>query len=301
VNPYHKPQSLLDLNPRGLVPTLQYQNKPLYESTVLCEFLEEAFPDRPPHLLPKDPYDRARTRIWTDYVGSRIIPAYHRFLQHQGQDGLKEKQQDFLDHLKEFTKEMDPEGPYFMGKEFSLIDIVIAPWANRLWVFDHFKGGSGLPEEGQGGDDEKTWSRWRTWLKAVESRKSVRETLSDREHYLPIYQRYGKFPPTTVVEKLRPLARLFPTLFFRGACTNCGFFSCSRGPGAERGSESNSGRKGHTVVERQSARFCYTDSELQFLIHDSILRRGLIVHYAREPMTMAVCALRVLTLGQWRG
>jgi glutathione S-transferase len=191
VNPYHKPQSLLDLNPRGLVPTLQYQNKPLYESTVLCEFLEDAFPDRPPHLLPKDPYDRARTRIWTDYVGSRIIPAYHRFLQHQGQDGLKEKQQDFLDHLKEFTKEMDPEGPYFMGKEFSLIDIVIAPWANRLWVFDHFKGGSGLPEEGQGGDDEKTWSRWRTWLKAVESRKSVRETLSDREHYLPIYQRYG--------------------------------------------------------------------------------------------------------------
>lgn len=25
VNPYHKPQSLLDLNPRGLVPTLQYE------------------------------------------------------------------------------------------------------------------------------------------------------------------------------------------------------------------------------------------------------------------------------------
>ena len=30
VNPYHKPQSLLDLNPRGIVPTLQYQGKPLY-------------------------------------------------------------------------------------------------------------------------------------------------------------------------------------------------------------------------------------------------------------------------------
>ncbi|KAF2129845.1 glutathione transferase omega-1 [Dothidotthia symphoricarpi CBS 119687] len=192
VNPYHKPQSLLDLNPRGLVPTLQYDNKPLYESTVLCEFIEDAFPDHTPHLLPKDPYDRARTRIWTDYVGSRIIPAYHRFLQHQGDDGLKEKQQEFLNHLKEFTKEMDSEGPYFMGKEFSLIDIVIAPWANRLWVFDHFKGGSGLPEEGKGGDDEETWVRWRKWLKAVEDRKSVKETLSEREHYLPIYQRYAE-------------------------------------------------------------------------------------------------------------
>ncbi|KAF9701956.1 hypothetical protein EKO04_000468 [Ascochyta lentis] len=192
VNPYHKPQSLLDLNPRGLVPTLQYQGKPLYESTVLCEFLEEAYPDHTPKLLPDDPYLRARTRIWTDYVGSRIIPAYHRFLQHQGEDGLKEKQTEFLNHLKEFTSEMDPEGPFFLGKEFSLIEIVIAPWANRLWVFDHFKGGSGIPEEGQGGNFEEVWKRWRKWLSAVESRKSVKETLSDREHYLPIYGRYAR-------------------------------------------------------------------------------------------------------------
>ncbi|KAH7558231.1 hypothetical protein BM1_05503 [Bipolaris maydis] len=191
VNPYHKPQSLLDLNPRGLVPTLQYQGKPLYESTVLCEFLEEAFPQHTPHLMPTDPYERARTRIWTDYVGSRIIPAYHRFLQHQG-DGLEEKQKEFLNHVKEFTREMDKEGPFFSGKEFGLIDIVIAPWANRLWVFDHFKGGSGIPDEGKGGEDEEVWKRFRKWLAAVEARKSVKETLSDRQHYLPIYQRYAE-------------------------------------------------------------------------------------------------------------
>jgi glutathione S-transferase len=132
--------------------------------------------------MPEDPYDRARTRIWTDYVGSRIIPAYHRFLQHQG-DGLEEKQREFLSHIK---------GPYFNGKEFGLIDIVIAPWVNRLWVFDHFKGGSGIPEEGKGGEDEEVWKRFRKWLSAVESRKSVKETLSKREHYLPIYQRYAE-------------------------------------------------------------------------------------------------------------
>lgn len=122
---------------------------------------------------------------------SRIIPSFHRFLQHQGQDGLKEKQQEFLGYLKEFTKEMDPEGPFFMGKDFSLIDIVIAPWAIRLWVFDHFKGGLGIPEKGEGGEDEGVWERWRRWLVEVEKRKSVKETMSDREHYLPIYQRYA--------------------------------------------------------------------------------------------------------------
>jgi len=157
VNPYHKPESLIKLNPRGLVPTLQYDNKPLYESTVICEFLEEvpnpfasrdstpisrlltpspaqAYPDHKPHLLPKDPYDRARTRIWTDYCTSRIIPSFHRFLQFQpmsDEQGLAEVRREFLGHLKEFAKEMDPEGPYFLGPEPSLIDLVVVPWAIR--------------------------------------------------------------------------------------------------------------------------------------------------------------------------
>lgn len=162
---------------------------------MLCEFLEEAFPNHDPHLMPKDPYERARTRIWTDFVTSRIIPAFHRFLQYQskgdGDEGLKEKQNEFLGYLKEFTMEMDSEGPYFSGKEFSLIDVIIAPWAVRLWVFDHFKGGLGIPEEGKGGEDEEVWKRWRKWLEAVQERKSIKETTSDKEHYLPIYQRYA--------------------------------------------------------------------------------------------------------------
>ncbi|KAK3698043.1 hypothetical protein LTR37_017159 [Vermiconidia calcicola] len=194
VNPYNKPQSLLDLNPRGLVPTLQYDNKPLFESTVICEFLEEAYPDHAPHLLPKDPYARARTRIWTDYCTSRIIPAFHRFLQFQpmsDREGLAEARKEFLGHLKEFAKEMDGEGPFFLGQEPSLIDFVVAPWAMRMWVFDHFKEGLGTPEEGKGGDDEAIWARFRKWLKAVEERPSIRDTMSEIQHYMPIYKRYA--------------------------------------------------------------------------------------------------------------
>ncbi|UJO24036.1 Glutathione S-transferase omega-1 [Fulvia fulva] len=194
VNPYDKPKSLLDLNPRGLVPTLQYDNKPLFESTVICEFLEEAYPDHGPHLLPKDPYDRARTRIWTDFCTSRIIPAFHRFLQFQpmsDSEGLSVVREEFLSKWKELTNEMDPTGPFFFGAEPSLIDFVIAPWVVRLWIFDHFKGGSGIPEEGQGGENEDVWGRLRKWMKALEERPSIRDTTSEREFYLPIYQRYA--------------------------------------------------------------------------------------------------------------
>ncbi|CZT15385.1 probable glutathione transferase omega-1 [Ramularia collo-cygni] len=194
VNPYHKPTSLLELNPRGLVPTLQYDNKPLFESTVVCEFLEEAFPDYGPQLMSRDPYDRARTRIWTDFCTSRIIPAFHRFLQFQpmsDEEGLRGVRGEFLGTLKEFVGEMEGSGPFFFGREPGLIDFVVAPWIVRLWVFDHFKGGLGIPEVGEGGDDENVWKRLRVWIEALEERPSVKNTLSEREYYLPIYQRYA--------------------------------------------------------------------------------------------------------------
>jgi glutathione S-transferase len=61
----------------------------------------------------------------------------------------------------------------------------------RLWVFDHFKGGLGIPEAGKGGDDEAIWARWRKWKQAVDSTKSMTNIMSDIEHYIPIYKRYA--------------------------------------------------------------------------------------------------------------
>ncbi|KAI9878783.1 MAG: hypothetical protein M1830_010524 [Pleopsidium flavum] len=185
VNPYHKPESLLKLNPRGLVPTLQYDNKPLYESTVICEFLEDAYPDHTPKLLPSDPYEKAKLRIWTDFVTSRIIPSFHRFLQFQPEQfstTVDKVRSDFLENILQFTMEMEKEGPFFLGKDPSLIDFVMAPWAVRLWVFDHYKGGAGVPPPDEGGADEDAWARWRTWLAAVRERKSIKETTSDWEN-----------------------------------------------------------------------------------------------------------------------
>lgn len=210
VNPYNKPDSLIRLNPRGLVPTLEYDNKPLFESGVINEFLEDAFPGHGPELRHPDPYQRARQRIWSDYVSTRILPALHRFLQFQpmtDEKGLDEKRQEFLGHLRTWAAEMDEEGPYFGGKDMTLVDIQLAPWLVsaellrldqfltrtqlRMWVFDHYKGGLGIPEEGKGGEHEEIWNRWRKWAEAIESRDSIKATTSDREHFYQIYQRYA--------------------------------------------------------------------------------------------------------------
>lgn len=97
---------------------------------------------------------------------------------------------EFLGTLKEWIKAMDPEGPYFSGWEIGMPDIVMAPWAVRLWAFDEFKeGGLGMPKPGEGGEDEAVWKRWRLWAEAVEGRHSVKETTSEKEPYKPIYKR----------------------------------------------------------------------------------------------------------------
>lgn len=202
VNPYNKPQSLLSLNPRGLVPTLSVPtsegNRPLYESNVVLEYLEEAYPDRAPRLLPTDPFERARARIWIDFVTSRVISSFHRFLQYQPSSdedavaGLDRHRQEFLGLLKQWARESHPEGPFFLGDQISLPDLVLGPWAIRLWVFDEFKtGGLGIPAEGQGGEDEAVWQRWRKWVTALEGRRSFKETTSDAQQYRPIYKRYA--------------------------------------------------------------------------------------------------------------
>ncbi|KAJ6032559.1 hypothetical protein N7540_003291 [Penicillium herquei] len=204
VNPYNKPDHLLSANPRGLVPTLlcpsQNGTKALYESTVVLEYLEDAYPDNRPKLLPSDPYEKARARIWIHYVTSKFIPSFHRFLQYQPTGhandadtnaGLDKARREFVDCLKTWTKEMNFEGPFFLGSEMRMPDLVMAPWAIRLWVFDEFKGGLRIPAEGNGGPDEEVWNRWRKWMAAVEARKSVEHTTSEREHYIPIYKRYA--------------------------------------------------------------------------------------------------------------
>ena len=157
---------------------------------MVCEFLEDAYPNHGLRLLPEDPYVRARMRIWTDFVTTRIIPSFHCFLQFQpGESSIDTVRSEFLETLKQFADAMDEQGPFFVGTEPSLVDIILAPWAVRLWVFDHYKGGLGMPEQDQAGSAKDSWSRWRKWLAAIESRRSIKETTSEIEHYLPIYQR----------------------------------------------------------------------------------------------------------------
>ena len=65
------PQFLV-INPKAVVPVLAHDGEIIPESTIICEYLEDAFPERP--LLPASPLQRARVRWWTKAVDEELHP-----------------------------------------------------------------------------------------------------------------------------------------------------------------------------------------------------------------------------------
>jgi glutathione S-transferase len=83
----------LKLNPKGVVPTLVHDGTPVIESTLICEYIDETFPDPP--LIPKEPAERARMRLWSKFVDEGLF------------DGVTEL--SFSAMFRERMKAMSPE------------------------------------------------------------------------------------------------------------------------------------------------------------------------------------------------
>ena len=65
--------AFLRINPKGVVPALVHDDCIVRESTVICEYAEEVFPEHP--VYPDTPWERAQVRIWTKAVDEELHPA----------------------------------------------------------------------------------------------------------------------------------------------------------------------------------------------------------------------------------
>ena len=159
----------LALNPKGVVPLLIDDGLVIPESTIICEYLEDRFPE--PALMPGEAAGRAQVRAWTKLVDEELHPACSaltyvvshrhtilkngvssfedfvekgdsagkaaRLLKWQwiqegiNAPGARDKIQLFVDYLDKMEVALG-RNDWLCGTQFTLADVAMAPYVNRL-------------------------------------------------------------------------------------------------------------------------------------------------------------------------
>jgi glutathione S-transferase len=157
----------LKLNPAGVVPTLVDNGMPIVESSLICEYLDEAYPETP--LRPDDAKLRHEIRLWMKHVDNKLHPSCgaiqwplamrdallekseeerQALLEKIPEKPRRERQKRLLKHgldapdvadaVKVYHKtivDMEKalaDSDWIVGDSYSLADIIIAPYFQTL-------------------------------------------------------------------------------------------------------------------------------------------------------------------------
>jgi glutathione S-transferase len=122
----------MQVNPLGRVPALQLDDgRVLIESEVICEYLEDAFPEPP--LMPSDPWQRSQVRLISRISDIYIVMAMLPLFILAGKPTSEWDQDKILRALKEIDASLDyleayiGEGGYAVGNALSHADGTLVP------------------------------------------------------------------------------------------------------------------------------------------------------------------------------
>ena len=130
------PPWFYDISPLEKVPVLLVDDEPLFESMVICEYLDEITEGS---LYPDDAFKRAQNRAWIEF-GNDILSTTFEFYTTEDEKRFKHLTNTLVDRFEILEDEIS-DGIYFNGEEFSMIDAVYAPvfrYHNRIAQYKDF-------------------------------------------------------------------------------------------------------------------------------------------------------------------
>lgn len=130
-----KPEWFLKISPLGKTPVLLVDKQPIFESSVICEYLEEI---APPHLHPANPLQRAQHRAWMEF-GSALLSLIGAFYSARDEATLAAHAEEIRVRLGQIEAVLG-DGPFFAGSTFSIVDAVFGPVFRYFDVFDTVDG-----------------------------------------------------------------------------------------------------------------------------------------------------------------
>lgn len=159
----HKPAWFLAVSPLGKTPVLLVDGAAIFESAVICEYLEDT---ALPRLHPRDAVRRAQHRAWME-IASALLNTIAAFYNAADEAALQARAADIRARFVQIEAELGV-GPYFDGDAFCMVDAAFAPAFRYFDTFDRiadFGVWRGLPK----------LQRWRA---ALSARPSVMAAVS---------------------------------------------------------------------------------------------------------------------------
>ncbi|KAL6641352.1 hypothetical protein ACP70R_019533 [Stipagrostis hirtigluma subsp. patula] len=132
----NKSELLLKSNPvHKKVPVLIHNDKPVCESMIIVQYIEEAFASVGPSLLPSDPYERAVARFWAAYIDEKLFSSWMMVFRGKTDEEKAEgTKQSFAvaATLEGALAECSKGKPFFGGDSVGYVDVALGGFV--AWV-----------------------------------------------------------------------------------------------------------------------------------------------------------------------
>jgi glutathione S-transferase len=168
----NKSELLLRSNPvHKKIPVLLHDGRPVCESLVILQYIDEAFPGHGAPLLPAagDPYARALARFWADYVDKKVYDCGTRLWKLKG-EAQQQARKEMVETLRTLEGALG-DGRFFGGEVFGFVDVALVPFTAWFLTYERYGEFS----------VEKECPRLAAWAKRCAERESVAKNLSPPE------------------------------------------------------------------------------------------------------------------------
>ncbi|KAI5325752.1 hypothetical protein L3X38_034826 [Prunus dulcis] len=117
----NKSPLLIKYNPvHKKVPVLVHNEKPIAESLVILEYIDETWKHQGLPILPQDPYQRANARFWASFIDEKCSPAICKaYWEIEGHEKAMEEACELLQFLENELK----DNKFFGGETIGFVDM----------------------------------------------------------------------------------------------------------------------------------------------------------------------------------